>query len=225
MRIGRWVVVAVALAATAACSSDAEPADGNQSSAQESAESAESAESGAEASSEESEVNEDVQQAVVERMTAQDGLFGEVPDEEPEVLSAVEFNVGAPEEQVTALEELGFAAGSYQNLVAPETANALRAVLVFETEQGAEDDVASGVENLPGEAVTKSFDVPGVPGAKGLDIYGQTGLVGRNIAFNVGEYEYLLGYAAEAPPSNEQASRKEFADVAAQWYERVSELD
>jgi hypothetical protein len=227
MRIGRWVVVAVALAATAACSGDAEPEDDNQSSAQESAQESEeqSAEDGTDAPSEDSDVPEDVQRAVVERMTAQDGLFGEVPDEEPEVLSAEEFNVGAPEEQVTALEELGFAAGSYQNLVAPETANALRAVLVFETEQGAEDDVASGVENLPGEAVTKSFDVPGVPGAKGLDIYGQTGLVGRNIAFNVGEYEYLLGFAAEAPPSKEQATRKEFADVAAQWYEKVSELD
>jgi hypothetical protein len=221
MRIGRWAAVAVTIAALSACSGDTEPEAGEESpSSEESSEA--SGDSGED--SEESAVPEDVQQAVAERMTAMDGLFGETPDEAPEVLSAEEFNVGAPEEQVAALEERGFQAGSYQNLVAPETTNALRAVLLFDSEQGAKADVASGVEDLPGEAVTKTFAVPGVPGAKGLDIYGQTGLVGRNIAFNVGEYEYLLGYAAEAPPSKEQPTRKEFGEVAAQWYEKVSEL-
>jgi hypothetical protein len=214
MRIARGAVVVALVLATAACSGGDEPETSDQPTSEESVE----AEEG-------SGVPEDVQEDVAARMSAMDGLFGEAPAEEPEVLTAEEFNVGAPEEQIAALEERGFEAGAYQNLQVPETTNALRAVLLFESEKGAADDVASGVEDLPGEAVTKTFEVPGVPGAKGLDIYGQTGLVGRNVAFNVGEYEYLLGYAAEAPPSKQQPTRAEVADVAAQWYDAVSGLD
>jgi hypothetical protein len=223
MNIGRWAVIAVAIAATTACSDSAEPDSSDESPSAEESAATESGEDGD--GTADSEVPEDVQAAVTERMVAMDGLFGETPSEEPEVMSAEEFNAGAPETQVEAMEARGFEAAAYQSLEVPETADAVRAVLRFKTEKGAAEDVASGTDDLPGEAVTKSFDVPGVPGAVGFDIYGQTGLVGRNIAFNVGEYEYLLGYAAEAPPSKKQATRSEVADVAAQWYERVSELD
>ena len=34
-----------------------------------------------------------------------------------------------------------------------------------------------------GEGEVKRFDVPGVPGAEGFDVYGQQGLIGRNVAF------------------------------------------
>jgi hypothetical protein len=223
MRIARGAAAVALVLATAACSGGDEPETSDQTASAE--ESADAGTEGADEADGASGVPDDVQEAVAARMTAMDGLFGEAPAEEPEVLTADEFNVGAPEEQVAALDERGFEAGAYQNLQVPETTNALRAVLLFESEQGAEDDVASGVEDLPGEAVTKTFDVPGVPGAKGLDIYGQTGLVGRNVAFSVGEYEYLLGYAAEAPPSKQQPTRTEVADVAAQWYDEVSALD
>lgn len=219
MKIGRWAAVAVVIVATAACSDSAEEPSDPSPTVEESA----SADSDAPEAG--SDVPEDVQQAMVERMTAMDGLFGEPPSEEPEVLPADEFNAGAPETQIESLEDRGFEAGSYQNLVAPETVDAVRAVLRFESAEGAEEDVAAGADDLPGEAETEQFRVPGVPGATGFDVYGQTGLVGRNIAFSVGEYEYLLGYAAEAPPSEEQPTRSEFAEVAAQWYERVSELD
>lgn len=211
MRIVRWTVLAVAVAATAACSGG------------------EGDESGGDASTEQADgsggsVPAEVESAVVERITALDGLLGETPSEPPKVLSAEEFNEGTPEEQSSALEERGFEAGAYQSLAVPETTDAIRVVLRFETEEGAEEDVASGAEDLPGEAVTKTFDVPGVPGARGFDVYGRTGLVGRNIAFSVGRYEYLLGFAAEAPPSKDQPTRAEFAEVAAQWHDEVADL-
>ncbi len=162
---------------------------------------------------------------MLDRLAAADGLFGTAPETDPQVLGLAEFNAGAPPEQLAALEERGFVAGAFEQLKAPRTADAVRVVIGFETAAGAKADVQSGIEDQPGEGEVEKFAVPGVPGAEGFDVFGQQGLIGRNVAFNVGEYEYILGVATQQPASKPQVGRSELAGAAKQWYDAVRELD
>ena len=98
-------------------------------------------------------------------------------------------------------------------------------MIAFETAEGAAADVKSGAEDLPGEGEVKRFDVPGVPGAEGFDVYGQQGLIGRNVAFNVGEYEHIVGVATQQPPTKPQVTREELSAVGEDWYDAVRALD
>lgn len=167
----------------------------------------------------------DVEEDVLARLAAADGLLGTAPDADPPVLGLEEFNAGAPPEQLEALEERGFVAGAYEQLKAPKTVDAVRVVIGFETAEGAEADVKAGADDLPGEGEVKRFEVPGVPGAEGFDVYGQQGLVGRNVAFNVGEYELIVGVATQQPPSKPQVTREEISTIAQDWYGEVRALD
>lgn len=167
----------------------------------------------------------DVEEAVLTRLAAADGLLGTAPDSDPPVLGLEEFNAGAPPEQLEALDERGFVAGAYEQLKAPKTVDAVRVVIGFETAEGAAADVRAGADDLPGEGEVKRFDVPGVPGAEGFDVYGQQGLVGRNVAFNVDDFELIVGVATRQPPTKPQVTREEISAVAADWYDAVRALD
>lgn len=173
----------------------------------------------------ESGVPADVEEAVLARLAAADGLLGTAPDSDPPVLGLEEFNAGAPPEQLEALEERGFVAGAYEQLKAPKTVDAVRVVIAFETAEGAAADVKAGADDLPGEGEVKRFDVPGVPGAEGFDVYGQQGLVGRNVALNVDEFELIVGVATRQPPTKPQVTREEISAVAQDWYDAVRALD
>ncbi|QIK65738.1 hypothetical protein G7072_04730 [Nocardioides sp. HDW12B] len=170
-------------------------------------------------------VPSDVEEGVLARLAAADDLFGTAPETDPQVLGLEEFNAGAPPEQLAALEERGFVAGAFEQLKAPRTADAVRVVIGFETPAGAKADVQSGIEDQPGEGEVEKFPVPGVPGAEGFDVFGQQGLIGRNVAFNVGEYQYILGVATQQPASKPQVSQGELAGVAQEWYAAVRGLD
>ncbi len=64
-----------------------------------------------------------------------------------------------------------------------------------------------------------------MPGAEGFDVYGQQGLIGRNVAFNVGPYELIVGVATQQPPTEPQVTRDEISAVARDWYDEVRALD
>lgn len=166
-----------------------------------------------------------VEEGVLDRLAAADGTFGTAPDTDPQVLGLEEFNAGAPQEQIDALEERGFVAGAFEQLKVPRTADAIRVVIGFESAAGAKADVRSGIEDQPGEGQVEKFAVPGIPGAEGFDVFGQQGLIGRNVAFNVGEYEYIVGVATQQPPSKPQVSQASLARAAKDWYDEARALD
>ena len=166
-----------------------------------------------------------VEEGVLDRLAAADGTFGTAAGADPQVLSLAEFNAGAPQEQIDALAERGFVAGAFEQLEVPKTADAIRVVIGFETPAGAKADVQSGIEDQPGEGEVEKFAVPGIPGAEGFDVFGQQGLIGRNIAFNVGEYEYILGVATRQPPSKPQVSQDAIVQAAQDWYDEARALD
>lgn len=233
MRRAPGVVALTALVVVlAGCSDSSEPETEESPSADASASATESPTD--EASTEETEelpetsesgVPADVEEDVLARLAAADGLLGTAPDADPPVLGLEEFNAGAPPEQLAALEERGFVAGAYEQFKAPKTVDAVRVVIGFETAEGAAADVKAGADDLPGEGEVKRFDVPGVPGAEGFDVYGQQGLIGRNVALNVDEFELIVGVATQQPPTEPQVTRAEISAVAQDWYDAVRALD
>ncbi len=234
MRRAPGVIALTALVVVlAGCSDSSEPETAESPSADTSASASESPSESAEEPSEseeppeasESGVPADIEEAVLARLAAADGLLGTAPDADPPVLGLEEFNAGAPPEQLAALEERGFVAGAYEQLEAPRTVDAVRVVIAFETTEGAAADVKAGADDLPGEGEVKRFDVPGVPGAEGFDVYGQQGLVGRNVALNVDQFELIVGVATRQPPTKPQVTREEISVVAEGWYDAVRALD
>ena len=221
MRRAPGVIALTALVVVlAGCSDSSEPETEESPSADASASASESPSEPSASETEElpetseSGVPADVEEGVLARLDAADGLLGTAPDADPPVLGLEEFNAGAPPEQLDALEERGFVAGAYEQLKAPKTVDAVRVVIAFETAEGAAADVKAGADDLPGEGEVKRFDVPGVPGAEGFDVYGQQGLIGRNVAFNVDEFELIVGVATQQPPTKPQVTREEISAVA-----------
>jgi hypothetical protein len=233
MRRAPGVVALTALVVVlAGCSDSSEPETEESPSADASASATESPtdEASAEQTEKPPETSEsgvpaDVEEDVLARLAAADGLLGTAPDADPPVLGLEEFNAGAPPEQLEALEERGFVAGAYEQLKAPKTVDAVRVAIAFETAEGAAADVKAGADDLPGEGEVKRFDVPGVPGGEGFDVYGQQGLVGRNVAFSVDEFELIVGVATQQPPTKPQVTREEISAVAQDWYDAVRALD
>lgn len=228
MRRAPGLIAMTALAVVlAGCSESSEPepeeTPSSESSASESP-SEETSESPADEETPASGVAPAVEEGVAARLAAADGLFG-TASADPQVLGLEEFNAGAPPEQLAALEERGFVAGAFEQVDVPRTADAVRVVIAFEDAAGAKADVQSGIEDQPGEGEVERFDVPGVPGAEGFDVFGQQGLIGRNVAFNVGEYELILGVATQQPADKPQVERDEIAQVAQDWYAEVRGLD
>ena len=227
------IVLTTLVVVLAGCSDASEPETEESPSADVSARASETpSEPAGEASDAETEeapdasgVPADVEADVLARLDAADGLLGTAPQADPQVLGLEEFNAGAPQEQLDALEERGFVAGAFEQLEAPKTADAVRVVIGFETADGAAADVRSGADDLPGEGEIKRFEVAGVPGAEGFDVYGQQGLIGRNVAFSVGPYELIVGVATQQPPTEPQVTRDEISAVARDWYDEVRALD
>ena len=65
--------------------------------------------------------------------------------------------------------------------------------------------------------------MPGIPSAIGTDVILDGKVVGRNVIFTSGPYEYIIGFQPD-PASDQTYSQQEMAVAAQKWYSRVSAL-
>jgi hypothetical protein len=152
-----------------------------------------------------------VRTAITDRMKAEDGLYG-TPKGKIVVQDAHAF-AGGDAKYASQLKKEQMDGGASQHLSAPDTDDAIRAVLHFATAQEASKEAGD-----TGSADT-TFTVPGIPGAVGTE-FGKGGDVkGLNVMFTVGDYEYVLGCA---PSGGHAPSRATFVKDAKAWYAKVS---
>jgi hypothetical protein len=109
-----------------------------------------------------------------------------------------------------------------EHLTSPRSTDAISTVLRFEQPSGAEQDLASATE-VPSADQVKVFDVPGIPSAVGTDVLLDGNLVGRNVWFTTGPYEYVIGFQPD-PTAAKTFSRQQLAAAAKAWYARVAAL-
>ena len=77
---------------------------------------------------------------------------------------------------------------------------------------------------MPGADRVETFDVPGIPSAVGTDVLLGGTLVGRNVLFTAGPYEYVIGFQPN-PAVDQTFSRQQLTGAAKAWYARVSTLE
>lgn len=141
-----------------------------------------------------------------------------VAPQRPAFSTGDEIAQGDPRpDEAQAYRDEGLVAAAIEHFSAPRTQDAICTVLKFTTTNGAQRDVVRNTRGGPGVTV-KASDVPNVPGAVGSDVIQGGTLVGRNVNFTIGAYEYVLGYA---PADSGGPTRAEMAAAAAKWYEHL----
>jgi hypothetical protein len=110
-----------------------------------------------------------------------------------------------------------------EHLTSPRSSDAICTVLRFERPSGADQHLASAAD-VPGADRIEIFDVPGIPSAVGTDVLLGATLVGRNVLFTAGPYEYVIGFQPD-PAADQTFSRQQLAGAAKAWYARVSTLE
>ena len=110
-----------------------------------------------------------------------------------------------------------------EHLTSPRSTDAICTVLRFEQPSGAHQNLESAAE-VPGADRVETFDVPGIPSAVGTDVLLGGTLVGRNVLFTAGPYEYVIGFQPD-PAADQNFSRQQLAGAAKAWYARVSTLE
>jgi hypothetical protein len=108
------------------------------------------------------------------------------------------------------------------HLLSPRSSDAICTVLRFAKPSGAQQNLATAAD-IAGADKVKTFDVPGIPSAIGTDVILDGKVVGRNVVFTSGPYEYIIGFQPD-PASDQTYSQQEMAAAAQNWYARVSAL-
>ncbi|GAB4005749.1 hypothetical protein [Nocardioides ultimimeridianus] len=156
--------------------------------------------------------------ALLDRLRAEQD-FGSA-DGAPEMDTAAEFAAKAPGDEGT---RLGVDGVGIQFLTVHGTGGMAR-VMHFGSARAAatyRDDERS----MAKEVTTRTFPVPGVPGAIGFDQVPRAGATNTNhslnVVFTIGGYEYYLG--AALPPGG-GPSRADIAAGARSWYAAAAGL-
>jgi hypothetical protein len=120
--------------------------------------------------------------------------------------------------EVARLRKLRFIAGVDENLITPGNGNRYGVSLVeqFSSTAAAQSELANAAST---DGPWSYFAVPGIPGARGFESIGGDG-GGRNIAFTVGPFFYLVG-AGWNGSSRGAVSLAAVTAAARQIYERV----
>lgn len=123
----------------------------------------------------------------------------------------------APKAEIARLSKLGFVAGVNENLSTPGNPNryGLSAVQQFSSAKFARAELAFVATSEP----RTSFRVHGIPGARGFESMSNQSN-GRNVAFAVGDYYYIVGAGWTGSSSN-AVSRNTLAAAALVLYHRV----
>jgi hypothetical protein len=131
-------------------------------------------------------------------------------------LTATETSPDQLASETKRLTGLGFIAGAHKDLVGPGGRDGVSIVEQFKTPDGARSELADSVRVFKANAQgTKTFPVPGIPGAVGL---APTGTPAVNVAFASGDYYYLVGAFV---PKVSVSSEATVSAAAKHLYQRV----
>ena len=112
---------------------------------------------------------------------------------------------------------LGVAA---EHFASRRSIDALCTVMRYRQPAGALHNLRSATD-VPAADKVRTFAVRGIPHAVGTEVYVDGKVLGRNVLFVDGPYEYIVGFQPD-PTVPRTFSRRQLADAALQWFQRVT---
>ena len=155
---------------------------------------------------------------MVVRVHAEDGILGSTSDADL-VQDTADIAAGLPTDAPERVHGMDGAVS--QHLTGTGGDDAVRVVGHFPDAASAAAVVASfRTTHAPDGAAITVFEVPGIPGAVGSSQHNRSGGRSLNVAFSVGDYEYVLGAAT----SQGKPTQQELVNAAQAWYAKVKDL-
>lgn len=164
--------------------------------------------------------NASMTDAIVRRAHAEDGILGTTSDPDSvQDAAQISADPGLPSDAPERVQGMDRALS--QHLTGTGGDDAVRVVGHFPSAAAAQAVVASfGSAHAPAGIDVTPFAVPGIPDAVGGSQGNDSGGHSLNVAFAVGEYEYVLGAATQ----NGKPTQQQLVAAAQAWYAKVKDL-